>query len=722
MQTPFFTLMEMIRLICNAFDMGRPIKKELDNKATDIYVSLPEAMGYFRKPEIYDDLLWILGSDEGCEQFIAQVEESFKEYIEFMKAFDANGLSRDQVMPIVFRLFGHHLVKGRMIGIKHQFRVSVFDQENGLLTKALPPLIDQLKTESYAWQAMVQHAEKSLKDQLASWQRGEHLPDLTSLKVLLGLPGMKAERKVVLAARAWDFLLREFKQEGADPLGSDPIQILAEATALRKSIARSPYVQKMKPDVALIQRFFEEHDVGLSELEQAIYSLKVTTDRCENPNFSDFYCDWMLARVRARQERFDKCLMLNKQAVEKSSYRSFEEVKGILHQAMCAAAAIGPDRSFCKQIRKLQITFGFALPYQDKNFDSSKCSDHIQDWEIDLYAEEFHKFYQPADLKAPKRQSGPLIFKEGEKPRYDYRKPDKVISIKLEHGYKRMPQLAYAVRMEHKEEFNNLMAAGASVNCLTSSNESPLLLALEKLVYDRDPMAGAGDSYYFEQLVSYPHDPHTLNAVADKKRLSVLDAAVRTCNPDVVAKALALKPDVNMVATHDHCTPLYQAIGLLKASDPEFDLSRFIPEVATPEILEAFRRETNGALGNDLEAYRKMLSDPMMQECLKIIAPRLTTSNPILNREELIQIAIQLVEAGADSNFEHTRISPGFTPLVLAVGLGLTEVVEAMLNTNGNPKKTFFFPELNINMDCFGLADWLRQQGVLQLLSRYDQR
>jgi hypothetical protein len=115
---------------------------------------------------------------------------------------------------------------------------------------------------------------------------------------------------------------------------------------------------------------------------------------------------------------------------------------------MCAAAAIGPDRVFCKQIRKLQVTFGIVPPYQDKNYASSRYRDHIQDWEIDRYAEVFNHHYKS---NTSKMLTGPILISldKADAIRYDYKKPNKIVKVPTITGHKKMPQLAYATYFGH---------------------------------------------------------------------------------------------------------------------------------------------------------------------------------------------------------------------------------------------------------------------------------
>ena len=709
-QTPFPTLMELVRLICNAFDMGRPIKKELDNKALDLYVSLPEAMEYFRKPEIYNDLCWIFNSVDLSQRFIDKVHHALTSYIEIVHQEPANGLSRAQMMPILFRLFGASVLRGDLhIGAK-AYQISIIDPSSKVATKAVPSLITYLLKDSYAWQGMIKSFDKTKKDKIASWSRGEHIPDLSSIKTLLSVPGMEKERTSIVLARAWDYLLNETNCE------FDNTENWTTNSIFNALHSKMIEVGKSLNEVINLENIgtnpSNKDKKSITDHELEIQKIKSAIEKYKNPYFLNYFHDLEVAYIEIKKGNLKKSLSFYKSAIEKLLYRDCHDIERILDLAIKAASAIGPDKAFCKQIRKLQYNFRLALPHHDKATDSNNYQYHIQDWEIERYAEEFHKTHNSESLKKPKSKSGPLVLKTDGTIRYDYRNPNKVISMPLRYGHKRMPQLAYSVQLNDFPAFRKLLESGASANCLTSANESPMILALEKLSYDS--LKGDNSKKFFNQLIELKIDNKTLNSISDKKRLTILHSAIKTCDPDIVSKILKLGPDINITATHDLCTPLQQALSILKIAKEGF------PEITddlinTPEMLEALRRESNAILGNNLHSYINFLENPEIMDIFKGLI-RETTSNPKLNPKKIENIVKLLIDYGSDLNYKHERPIRGYTPLMFAVECGETKIVKHMLAHGGNPEISAYIPNKGVYMDCYEIAKAWRQHETLNLL------
>src|SRR5690606_10796854 len=178
------------------------------------------------RPELKNDFIWILGNSENrLGEFVAIVESGLRSYIDWIKNVDANGMSRDQITPIIFGDFARRLLEGSYPMIALTYPVSIFDEESGLVSYALPSLLAILRKESLAWQAMLKHNTKQQSDMIGSWERGDHIPDLSSLKGLLNHPGMENEQSAVMLARAWDCIIRDLNQAGSDPSAWSEISI-----------------------------------------------------------------------------------------------------------------------------------------------------------------------------------------------------------------------------------------------------------------------------------------------------------------------------------------------------------------------------------------------------------------------------------------------------------------------------------------------------------------
>ncbi|UXD88958.1 ankyrin repeat domain-containing protein [Thalassolituus hydrocarboniclasticus] len=719
MQTPFPTLMELVRLICNAFDAGRPIKKELDNKVTDLYVTLPEAMEYFSRPELKNDFIWILGNSESrLGEFVAIVESGLRSYIDWIKNVDANGMSRDQMTPIIFGDFARRLLEGSYPMVASSYPVSIFDEESGLVSYALPSLLAILRKESLAWQAMLKHITKQQSDMIGSWERGDHIPDLSSLKGLLNHPGMENERSAVMLARAWDYIIRDLNQAGSDPSTWSEISIQNSLFLLRDEV--NDGIKDMFPAASLIERYFKKDGVNINDAEAAIHDLRSLIQNSNNPHFSDLYCDRALARMRAQQESFDECLSLYKRAVEKAMYLGCDNIELLLNEAMSAAAAIGPDRVFCKQLRKAQVLFGYAAPFKSENNSSSKFSDHVQGWQIERYAEAFIEKHNSEKLKAPRTASGPIamLLEDMDNIRYDLRKPDKIISLKTQFGQKRMPQLACAVYFGYWDSFLKLLESGASVDVLTSSEESPLLLAIERM--SPDTASERRDIRYFEKLSSIPHKRETMDQITSKKRLSILHSAVNSGNPYIVEKVIDMGCGIDLISTTNKCSPLYHAVRNMDCTlNSGAFLSRLKNPVLDTEGVDAIMRYTNSLANSDsiIRLIHSSQQDSLMASCMEIARQHIVDPYLSIPLESRLKIIDLLIENGASVNLEHSYPIKGYTPLMHAVEVGALEVVEKMLKFGGDPEKTHYQPDLGRHLNCFDLAKLWNRKEIFQLLS-----
>ena len=87
------------------------------------------------------------------------------------------------------------------------------------------------------------------------------------------------------------------------------------------------------------------------------------------------------------------------------------------------------------------------------------------------------------------------------------------------------------------------------------------------------------------------------------------------------------------------------------------------------------------------------------------------------NRDDLLEIAIMLLERNADPNVEHPSPITGYTPLMLAVENNEPDLVELMLKKGGNPYRTYQHGSHPI--DCWRIAREFRSFRALNVLERH---
>ncbi|NLX25976.1 MAG: ankyrin repeat domain-containing protein [Lentisphaerae bacterium] len=203
------------------------------------------------------------------------------------------------------------------------------------------------------------------------------------------------------------------------------------------------------------------------------------------------------------------------------------------------------------------------------------------------------------------------------------------------------------------EEVRELIAMGADVNILSSSNDSALLMAIQRAT-PTEP--GPTDCAFFETISAINHDVDVLNTPSDKRKLTVLGYAVESGNPAIVKRVLEMGADPNQRCDVDQVSPLYKAVRAFSKL-PDFDDYEKSMEQPSPELMESNRRHAPG-MGMDFVSQQKTIeqktSDPRHREIGQALFEYLKKEQGAAVQEEHICEMIRLLlEYGADPNQPH---------------------------------------------------------------------
>lgn len=442
-----------------------------------------------------------------------------------------------------------------------------------------------------------------------------------------------------------------------------------------------------------------------------------------------YWFDWQEGSVHAHSHDLKNAVACYKNAFKDALYRAGENQKIIIEEALVLAASLEkPDVVFLKRLKSMAIMFDYDIPSVPEHGvdERYKSSNIIEDWEIDLWRADFYRRF-PLEGCFPgtiqhliSSRAGPLFVGnlDGIKP--DYRAPNRRIKVG-DTWKKTCPQLVWFAEHSKIEIVRKLLKRGADVNCFSDAGDSPILMALEELNLTAVPYRSL-DASIFWLLAQHEHVPDTLNKCTLKKRLLPIISAVESGRPDIVSKVIEMGADPNGRGKTDNQTPLYVCLHLISvAKAPERHYQNMFNSPLTDASLDSIRRHTAGIAGFTLEDQREFFERfkcdpqfmPIKAAAVQLMADR---AKEFLHVDKLRDIALQLMEAGADPNARHTNPIVNYTPLMLAAELDEAETFRFMLDHGGDPNLFCEHPRTGAKVDCCFIADEFRARRVQSIL------
>lgn len=742
---PYPTPFEMLRYLLRSFDLKLPEKdkKRLDDMAAKRIYDPREFN--LALTQYFTDVAAKYIGHETTDLISIRVDQFIGDYLSSVAGeIPADGVSGKSVLEILIRT----AIKDQLVEFAVAFRDEIggphpslwFSSESG----TVDALFTWLSDNEPHWDAYLAGLNKERRDMIAAWRKGEDLPSAQSL-YLLSQPNTPNDdsqdsinwnliKPLLFLARAIDFIKRD--AHGRVLLNEAKLALWGAETKAdigeEIKLMQAGLLQSLGPARSLIEKLqFElRRTVEKTDPEQyrcIIQEVRKLISASESSQHASYWIDWHDARWHVFTGDLMAANALYKSAFDQAAFVAGENQKYIAEEAIVVAACQpNPDKVFLKQIKWMQVIFGYDIPSVTSSEPSQKVSDNIEEWEIDLWRSSFDRVFPEVGLfpgvecKPSTEARGPLVFLGASEVKPDYRYPNRTIKVG-DTWQRAMPQLVWFAMNKDVEVCRNLIEKGADVNVKSEVGDTPILMAVQELNVTEMPWKSLNDDL-FKLISSLDHTGEIINTRTQKKRLLPIISAVQTGRVDVVERILEMGADPNGRGLTDEQTALNVCIKLIHAiRNPTkfWETQNSMP--ITPEVLDSIRRHSSGLSGFSLDHQQRYMhntnNDPQFVKIMNIVKDlyikRLMEN---LTIDDLRKIASRLIQAGADVNAEHASPVKGYTPLMLAVEMDERAIFEQMLICGGDIKKTYKDPRTGRDISILEIAKFFKSTGVLQVL------
>jgi len=738
-QTPFPTVFEVIRFIATGFDT-KASNKQLDDMARDVFSD-------YRQIEPMHKLVLIAPlskyvSSDYANTLGLKLQNLSDDYLKFVSSAAVDGITREQVLPVLISHWvipnGLKALTGALENLPNMPSVFLL---LGNSHPAIQNVLDWCCDNVEGWTESLSVLPKEQKDQLANWRKAKYLPDLQSLHLFMtgqiveGIPREARERimGLLVLARAIDSLrslplgemaLDEARVQlmGVQPT-SNPNKLFEEY----QQDARQS-VQSIRPHLGYLsnhlRRTISKSEEVQSETRKCLDDLTNRLKALGEYETSKHKVAQLEGRWHVFSGDLRGACKYYGLAVEAALYRAGDELKDILEEAFCVAAK-SDDSVLMRNVQNSKILFKVDLVSVNQQLvvePSKKIEQFVQGWEIKTWAKQFEKMFPNSGLfvNVPGYEHaielGPILYSASQEVKPDYRYPNRKIKVGISQQ-KTWPQICWFILQDRLDVVEKLIEKGASMDVVSSSGDTPLIMALEKLAFMQEPLPSLDDRFAL-LVLSSPKVEMTVNLQSQKLKLTPIIQAVYACRPDIVRKLLELDAKVDLRGDTDGQTALnvcIKLIGALKRSNNWKMIQKNHP--LTPEVFDALRRHSNGLLGADLSSQKAFMEHPDfwadMERYNEVITNRLLDNASLGDLRVIFDL---LVRAGADPNTKFQSPRPGFTPTMLAVELDLKVELELMLMHGADLDLTSTLHPLGREENSWQIAKRCQSQNVLRLM------
>ena len=738
-QSSYPTLLEALRFIAVSFDLKGGNKRiddkcfeQVDPRQVDAFVT-----------ELFETRIEkSIGFD--VSSFINQQINLLKvEYITLIKMHNADGVTRNQLLDLLNQYVFPYWVANFFRELHEKFAgpstASLFVEHH----LAVPLVMEWASKNLQSWEKLLKSFDKDKQDMLSQWKKGYDLPSIYSISLIpIWAKELKIENEnieqiqlLLLMGRAIDYWRK--LDSGRELVNSVLLQLWHKPgemlTKYRDSIQRiqNTALQNnvhIHRSIAQLQKVLQPHiPKKMNDQQETRKALNVFRKHFSEKNVLpgiQYWLDWSEAKWHVFSGDLDTANNFYQKAFEGSLYQGGINTKYIIDQSLVIASSlVKPDKVFIKHLKWALLQFKFDIPSVSKEKASIKFADNVENWEITAWKNNFYRFFPKEGLfsgvEFDEDLTPVMMYQTKKEVKPDFRNPNRKVNV-AENDSLKMPQLNWFIIEKDFESFSKLIEKGANPNVSSDSKDTPLQLAL-RILSTKGLEKTSFDDRFFWKIAELPHDKNIVNQPSEKKRHLPLILGVESGRPEIVEKLLEMGADPNQRGQTDNQTALNVCLKLINTvKNPESFIRNQLNHPVTPELLDSYRRHSNGMAGASLDQniqFHEMLNNsPLGKMFNNSLYENQLNQFRKLNKESLKHIAAMLILNGADVNAEHDTPIKGYTPLMLAAENNEKKLFQLMLEKGGNPKKSYSWEGRSI--DCWTITQEFSSDETLEILKK----
>lgn len=587
-----------------------------------------------------------------------------------------------------FRLFIDSSIE-KVLFILQRFTYITDIENNNYYSQIKKHILTSLNKNSFIFLINKNERERqdytSYKDYRAILEIGEYFHSdqtlnelITSIYNYQGAKGLLEKYKIELS-----FYFARFYQEfikKSCPLLSETIlkneKLLVFNPDNCENLIKNLFIElqtpndNLKNEILILDNLKKKVDLNTKKTLEDRDNFIKTYENLKEKNIS---LKWFLYHIYGRHlvmnNELNKGLEYYELSLEEGSYRAGKLINKIIKEGLVLSAYLKKKRSFETFYKQAHLYSLVSSPLKDES-----------EWIIDHYGKDFNSLFPSKGFYEPTSEENNYIFTINKDtiPDLNLKKPNLKYKYlgRIRSQLEIFSLLSSFNDIDLEKKFQNnmkmLIEAGADINFVNSTGETPLIGAICAKKYERALI-----------LLENPSIKESINQVSNRKKNTALHVLLDDIwnssglEKEILVKLIEAGANVNQKAFVDNISPLY----ILLSKFSKININQNIPR----NEINNYRRVMSSSsyqnfyfdrdLENNLNFFNNVIPKKFKQKCIKFI-----NDFNKKNRGLFLEMIEILLEHGANINDPWEK--KGITPLLYLAEIGDIEILKMFLKYN----------------------------------------